>query len=154
MPCPDSHRHTSEPEQSRREEDFYYTEVLLDMDQTAPPTGPPAVPPAALPASPSAPWAPCASPPRPTQRATAGPGPRTPEPAAPGAPQPSPLSQSAPSCFWQVRSEHSYQVRRIQKRTLKCTQVCLSYVQYVLRGQKHSTRMDSFTGLIKGIFTL
>ncbi|XP_064187939.1 zinc finger protein 395-like [Anguilla rostrata] len=101
--------HSSEPEQSRREEDFYYTEILLEMDPTAPPAALPAVPSAALPANPGARWTSCTSPPSPAQQAAAGPGPRTPEPAAPGVLQPSLLSQSAPSCFWQVRSEHSYQ---------------------------------------------
>ncbi|KAJ8341833.1 hypothetical protein SKAU_G00341240 [Synaphobranchus kaupii] len=101
--------HSSEPEQSRREEDFYYSEILLEMDPIAPPTALPAAPPAAPPANPGAPWASCASPSSPTQQAAAGPGPRALQPAAPGAPQPSLLSQSAPSCFWQVRSEHSYQ---------------------------------------------
>ncbi|KAJ8288695.1 hypothetical protein COCON_G00013540 [Conger conger] len=101
--------HSSEPEQSRREEDFYYTEILLDMDPTAPSAALPALPPAALPTSPSAPWASCSSPRSPAQQAAAGPGARTPDPAAHEASQPGLLSQSAPSCFWQVRSEHSYQ---------------------------------------------
>ncbi|KAJ8393034.1 hypothetical protein AAFF_G00069380 [Aldrovandia affinis] len=110
--------YSSEPEQSRREEDFYYTEVLLEMDTAAPPAAPPATPPATPPTTPpaathSAPppasWASCASPSGPTQQAAAGPGPRLPEPPVPEARQPGLLSQSAPSCFWQVRSEHSYQ---------------------------------------------
>ncbi|KAJ8290584.1 hypothetical protein GJAV_G00014870 [Gymnothorax javanicus] len=101
--------HSSVPEQSRREEDFYYTEILLEMDSTALPAA--SVQRPTLPVAPRNPWASCTSSPSSTRQALAGPGPSTPEPstpqpAAPGTPE---LSQSAPSCLWQVRSEHSYQ---------------------------------------------
>ncbi|KAG7465768.1 hypothetical protein MATL_G00157040 [Megalops atlanticus] len=86
--------HSSELERSRREEDFYYTEILLGAESSAPLV---------------APSASCASPSSPSQQATAGPGSRLPESPAFVTPQSSVLSQSAPGCFWQVRSEHSYQ---------------------------------------------
>ncbi|GAA6088052.1 zinc finger protein 395a isoform X1 [Tachysurus ichikawai] len=72
----------SEQERCQREEDFYYTEIYQDAEQTAVPIG-------------------CGSPSSPSHR---GSSPPTPEPV-----QSSPLSQSAPSSFWQVHSEHSYQ---------------------------------------------
>lgn len=73
----------SEQERYQREEDFYYTEVYQEADQSSAPTG-------------------CHSPSSPSHQRSSPP---TPEPL-----QPSPLSQSAPSSFWQVHSEHSYQV--------------------------------------------
>lgn len=76
-------------EHSQREEDFYYTEVYQDMEQTAPPAGP----------RPS-----CTSPCSPSRH-------RPPSPSTPEILHPSPLSQSAPSSSWQVHTEHSYQVR-------------------------------------------
>ncbi|XP_016125171.1 zinc finger protein 395-like [Sinocyclocheilus grahami] len=75
-------------EHSQREEDFYYTEVYQDLEQTTPSGG----------HRPS-----CTSPSSPS-RLTPTP------PSTPDMLQPSPLSQSAPGSFWQVHSEHSYQV--------------------------------------------
>lgn len=69
----------NEQERCQREEDFYYTEIYQDMEQSSAPVG-----------------SSCPS----QQRSS----PPTPEPLLP-----SELSQSAPSSFWQVHSEHSYQ---------------------------------------------
>ncbi|XP_030628156.1 zinc finger protein 395a isoform X2 [Chanos chanos] len=77
----------AELERSQREEDFYYTEIYQDPDQTPPAT--------------AAPWPSCASP--------VGSRQRTPSPPTPETMQPSPLSHSAPGSFWQVQTEHSYQ---------------------------------------------
>ncbi|KAJ3593467.1 hypothetical protein NHX12_005802 [Muraenolepis orangiensis] len=101
---------------SRREEDFYYTEIHQREHQARPP------PPAHLSFSPVAP--PCAPWPGPSSpplamahsdRTLPGDG-ALPEPAGDpgdGGPQASLLSKSAPSdsgsSLWQVRSEHSYQ---------------------------------------------
>ncbi|XP_026085563.1 zinc finger protein 395-like [Carassius auratus] len=76
-------------EHSQREEDFYYTEVYQDLEQTTPSGG--HVPSCTSPSSPSRHTPPCSSPTTPEMH------------------QPSPLSQSAPGSFWQVHSEHSYQ---------------------------------------------
>ncbi|XP_057200542.1 zinc finger protein 395a isoform X2 [Triplophysa rosa] len=75
-------------EHSHREEDFYYSEVYQDMEQTSPPVG----------HQPS-----CTSPSIPSQHTP-------PSPSSLYLPQPSTLSQSAPGSVWQVHSEHSYQV--------------------------------------------
>nr|XP_015201489.1 PREDICTED: zinc finger protein 395 [Lepisosteus oculatus] len=93
---------SSDLERSRREEDFYYTEIRREQE-------------AALPCSPQLS---CASPPRPTQQGPMGPGVCVSEQPTSGAQQPSPLSQSAPSAFWQVRSEHSYQANPPVRVTL------------------------------------
>ncbi|XP_045067167.1 zinc finger protein 395 isoform X1 [Coregonus clupeaformis] len=91
-------------EQSHREEDFYYTKISCEAPPAPAPTS-----------SPHVPWASCGSPPGPgpgpglqipsgsgSSRPSSGPG------SAPG--QPSPLSQSAPSSFWQIQTDHLYQV--------------------------------------------
>ncbi|XP_062863590.1 zinc finger protein 395a isoform X2 [Trichomycterus rosablanca] len=75
------HLGQNEQERCQREEDFYYTEIYQDLEQSS----------AVMTANPSSPIHQRSSPP-------------TPEPL-----QPSELSQSAPSSFWQVHSEHSYQ---------------------------------------------
>ncbi|XP_051511700.1 zinc finger protein 395b isoform X1 [Myxocyprinus asiaticus] len=69
-------------EQSHREEDFYYTEVSSEDEDTSSPS----------PSFSSGAWTPCGS----TQRQS------TPV-------QSSPLSQSAPSSVWQIHTEHLYQ---------------------------------------------
>ncbi|XP_073682864.1 zinc finger protein 395a isoform X2 [Garra rufa] len=74
-------------EHSQREEDFYYTEVYQDLEQTTPSGG----------QRPS-----CTSPSSPSRHTS-------PSPSTPEMLHPSPLSQSAPGSFWQVHSEHSYQ---------------------------------------------
>ncbi|XP_066531653.1 zinc finger protein 395a [Hoplias malabaricus] len=78
-----------EQERSQREEDFYYTELYQDVEQSS------------APAACGAPRSLCGSPSSPTQLRHS--------PPAADTQQPSPLSQSAPSSFWQVHSEHSYQ---------------------------------------------
>ncbi|XP_026857236.2 zinc finger protein 395a isoform X1 [Electrophorus electricus] len=75
-----------EQDHSQREEDFYYTEIYQDLEQTA---------------TCGAPQASCGSPSSPTQL--------TCSPPTPDTNQTSPLSQSAPGNFWQVHYEHSYQ---------------------------------------------
>uniref|UniRef100_A0A8C1H8J9 Zinc finger protein 395a n=1 Tax=Cyprinus carpio carpio TaxID=630221 RepID=A0A8C1H8J9_CYPCA len=74
-------------EHSQREEDFYYTEVYQDLEQTTPSGG-------------HRPF--CTSPSSPSRLTP-------PPPSTPDMLQPSPLSKSAPGSFWQVHSEHSYQ---------------------------------------------
>lgn len=74
-------------EHSQREEDFYYTEVYQDLEQTT----------ASGSHQPS-----CTSPSSPSRLTP-------PPPSTPDMLQPGPLSQSAPGSFWQVHSEHSYQ---------------------------------------------
>ncbi|KAI1897819.1 hypothetical protein AGOR_G00087190 [Albula goreensis] len=74
--------HSSESEQSQREEDFYYTEIHRRLASR-----PPSVPPSAH----------CASPPNPSMEIRAG------------TPPPSLLSQSAPDSYCQVQSEQLYQ---------------------------------------------
>ncbi|KAG9344750.1 hypothetical protein JZ751_010437 [Albula glossodonta] len=74
--------HSSESEQSQREEDFYYTEIHRRLASR-----PPSVPPSAH----------CASPPNPSME------------IQPGTPPPSLLSQSAPDSYCQVQSEQLYQ---------------------------------------------
>uniref|UniRef100_A0A8C1JLC3 Zinc finger protein 395a n=1 Tax=Cyprinus carpio TaxID=7962 RepID=A0A8C1JLC3_CYPCA len=74
-------------EHSQREEDFYYTEVYQDLEQTTPSGGHRSS---------------CTSPSSPSRHTT-------PSPTTPEMHQHSPLSQSAPGSFWQVHSEHSYQ---------------------------------------------
>ncbi|MBN3325621.1 ZN395 protein, partial [Atractosteus spatula] len=93
---------SSDLERSRREEDFYYTEIRREQEA----------------APPCSPQLSCASPPRPTQQGPMGPGACLSEQPTSGAQQPSPLSQSAPSAFWQVRSEHSYQANPPVRVTL------------------------------------
>ncbi|XP_076835053.1 zinc finger protein 395a isoform X2 [Brachyhypopomus gauderio] len=78
-----------EQDHSQREEDFYYTEIYQDLEQTAGP------------APCGAPRAVCGSPSSPTLLRCS--------PPTPDANQPSPLSQSAPGSVWQVHYEHSYQ---------------------------------------------
>lgn len=82
-------KQNGEQERSQREEDFYYTEIYQEVEQTT------------LPAACGAPRSLCGSPSSPTQ-------PRS-LPPTPDTLQPSPLSQSAPGSVWLVHSEHSYQ---------------------------------------------
>uniref|UniRef100_A0A8B9LGX8 Zinc finger protein 395a n=1 Tax=Astyanax mexicanus TaxID=7994 RepID=A0A8B9LGX8_ASTMX len=82
-------KQNGEQERSQREEDFYYTEIYQDVEQTA------------LPAACGAPRSLCGSPSSPTQLRSSPPTPDT--------LQPSPLSRSAPGSVWLVHSEHSYQ---------------------------------------------
>ncbi|XP_059354454.1 zinc finger protein 395-like [Carassius carassius] len=77
-------------EQSHREEDFYYTEVSSEDEETATPSPAPSFS--------SGAWTSCSS----TQSQTT--------PGHQDAPvQSSPLSQSAPSSVWQIHTEHLYQ---------------------------------------------
>ncbi|KAI2652105.1 Zinc finger protein 395 [Labeo rohita] len=77
-------------EQSHREEDFYYTEVSSEDEETAPPSPAPSFS--------SGAWTSCSS-----TQSQSTPGPQD----APV--QSSPLSQSAPSSVWQIHTEHLYQ---------------------------------------------
>ncbi|XP_023681101.1 zinc finger protein 395a [Paramormyrops kingsleyae] len=92
--------HSGEPELSRREEDFYYTEIHRDAEPTPAPAPPAPV---------GTPTSSCISPSSPIQLIPPGSGLRPLDPPTLGTPQTSLLSQSAPGCFWQVQSEHSYQ---------------------------------------------
>ncbi|XP_055043147.2 zinc finger protein 395b isoform X1 [Misgurnus anguillicaudatus] len=76
-------------EQSHREEDFYYTEVSSEDDETAPSSPAPSFS--------SGAWTSCSS----TQSQTT--------PGCQDKVQSSPLSQSAPSSVWQIHTEHLYQ---------------------------------------------
>nr|XP_055027947.1 zinc finger protein 395a [Misgurnus anguillicaudatus] len=91
-------------EHSHREEDFYYSEVYQDLEQTSPPGG----------HQPS-----CTSPSSPNRHTP-------PSPSSPDLPQPSPLSQSAPGSFWQVHSEHSYQAPPPVPVVTQCKPVAVS----------------------------
>ncbi|XP_077077160.1 zinc finger protein 395b isoform X2 [Siphateles boraxobius] len=77
-------------EQSHREEDFYYTEVSSEDEETAPPSPAPSFS--------SGAWTSCSS---------------TQSQSTPGhqytSVQSTPLSQSAPSSVWQIHTEHLYQ---------------------------------------------
>ncbi|XP_026802629.2 zinc finger protein 395b [Pangasianodon hypophthalmus] len=81
--------HLGGPEQSHREEDFYYTEVSSEEEEPTPPS-----PSLSLT---SGPWSSCSSTPsQPT--------------SAEAPPSSSSLSQSAPSSVWQIHAEHLYQL--------------------------------------------
>lgn len=101
------HMHSSGSDQSQREEDFYYTKISCD---TVDPSSGPAPAQQALGQASSShlSWASCGSPPGsellPAHR------PRSNSSSGPGLSRPSQLSQSAPSSFWQIHSEHLYQV--------------------------------------------
>lgn len=101
--------HSSGSDQSQREEDFYYTKISCEtVDASSAPA--PSQQALGQASSSHLSWASCGSPPgsglqippahRPRSNSTSGPGPS----------RPSPLSQSAPSSFWQIHSEHLYQV--------------------------------------------
>lgn len=99
--------HSSGSDQSQREEDFYYTKISCETVDTA------QLPSQQVPcqtASSHLSWASYVSAPAsglqipPTHR------PRSNSSSGPRPSRPSPLSQSAPSSFWQIHSEHLYQV--------------------------------------------
>lgn len=103
------HMHSSGSDQSQREEDFYYTKISCDT--VDPSSGPgPAQQALGQASSCHLSWASCGSPPGsellPAHR------PRSNSSSGPGLSRPSQLSQSAPSSFWQIHSEHLYQVGR------------------------------------------
>lgn len=100
---------SSGSDQSQREEDFYYTKICCEAVDVG---AAPAPPQQALGQAHSSclSWASCASPPGPGLQIPPAHRPRSNSSSGPGVSRPSPLSQSAPSSFWQIHSEHLYQV--------------------------------------------
>lgn len=113
---------SSGSDQTQREEDFYYTKISCEtVDASSAPA--PAPPPPPLPPPPPPQpalgqasssrlgWASsCGSPPAPGLHIPPAHRPRSNSSSGPCPSRPSPLSQSAPSSFWQIHSEHLYQV--------------------------------------------
>lgn len=105
--CVSSHSGVSD--QSQREEDFYYTRIPCE---TVDASTAPAPSQQALGQACQLSWTSCASPPAASGGLQIPPAhrPRSNSSSGPGLSRPSPLSQSAPSSFWQIHSEHLYQV--------------------------------------------
>lgn len=107
-------------DQSQREEDFYYTKISCETvdASSAPAPPPPPLPPPPPPqqtlgqaSSSRLGWASsCGSPPATGLHIPPAHRPRSNSSSGPCPSRPSPLSQSAPSSFWQIHSEHLYQV--------------------------------------------
>lgn len=100
-------------DQSQREEDFYYTKISSEAVDTSSVPTPPAPPPqpAQGQVSPShLGWTSCGSLPAPGLHIPPAHRPRSNSSSGLCLSRPSPLSQSAPSSFWQIHSEHLYQV--------------------------------------------
>lgn len=96
-------------DQSQREEDFYYTKISCEtMDASSAPASSQQAPGQA--SSSHLSWASCGSPPASGLQIPPAHRPRSNSSSGPGPSRPSPLSQSAPSSFWQIHSEHLYQV--------------------------------------------
>lgn len=104
-----THTHSSGLDQSQREEDFYYTKISCESVDASSTPGPSQQ---ALGQTTSShlSWASCTSPPGSGLQIPAAHRPRSNSSSGPGPTRPSPLSQSAPSSFWQIHSEHLYQV--------------------------------------------
>lgn len=103
------HVHSRGSEQSQREEDFYYTKISCEtVDASAAPA--PAQQALGQASSSHLSWASCGSPPASELHIPPAHRPRSNSSSGPGPSRPSQLSQSAPSSFWQIHSEHLYQV--------------------------------------------
>lgn len=98
-------------DQSQREEDFYYTKISCEaVDASSAPA--PSQQALGQAPSPHLNWASCGSPPSSGLQIPPAHRPRSNSSSGPVLSKPSPLSQSAPSSFWQIHSEHLYQVSR------------------------------------------
>lgn len=100
---------SSGSDQSQREEDFYYTKISCETVDASPAPAPTQQ---ALGQASSShlSWASCGSPSASGLQIPPAHRPRSNSSSGPGPSRPSPLSQSAPSSFWQIHSEHLYQV--------------------------------------------
>lgn len=106
--CP-YHTHSSGSDQSQREEDFYYTKISCEsMDAST--TAAPSQQALGQASSSHLSWASCGSPSGSELQIPPAHRPRSNSSSGLGPSRPSPLSQSAPSSFWQIHSEHLYQV--------------------------------------------
>lgn len=112
---------SSGSDQSQREEDFYYTRICceaVDFSSAPAPVLAPAPVPAPAPSHPSLgqasssplSWASCGSPPPSGLQIPPAHRPRSNSSSEAVPNRAVPLSQSAPSSFWQIHSEHLYQV--------------------------------------------
>ncbi|XP_063758905.1 zinc finger protein 395b isoform X2 [Eleginops maclovinus] len=100
--------HLGGSDQSRREEDFYYTKFSCEsVDSNLTPA--PSQQALGQASSSHLSWAPCDTPPASGVQIPPAHRPRSNSSSGPGPSRPSPLSQSAPSSFWQIHSEHLYQ---------------------------------------------
>lgn len=100
---------SSSSDQSQREEDFYYTKISCETVDPGPTPVPPQAAGGQAP-SPRLGWTSCGSPPAPALHIPPAHRPRSNSSSGPCLSRPSLLSQSAPSSFWQIHSEHLYQV--------------------------------------------
>ncbi|GLD55629.1 zinc finger protein 395-like isoform X1, partial [Lates japonicus] len=96
-------------DQSQREEDFYYTKISCEsMDAST--TTTPSQQALGQASSSHLSWASCGSPSGSELQIPPAHRPRSNSSSGLGPSRPSPLSQSAPSSFWQIHSEHLYQM--------------------------------------------
>lgn len=96
-------------DQSQREEDFYYTKISCEaVDASSVPA--PSQQALGQASSSQLSWASCSSPPASGLQIPPAHRPRSNSSSGPSLGRPSSLSQSAPSSFWQIHSEHLYQV--------------------------------------------
>ncbi|KAM9840676.1 zinc finger protein 395b isoform 2-T2 [Aulostomus maculatus] len=102
-------------DQSQREEDFYYTRISCE---TVDASSAPAPPQQALGQASHLSWASCGSPPGSGLQIPLAHRPRSNSSSGPGPSRPSLLSQSAPSSFWQIHSEHLYQMVKPRCRSV------------------------------------
>uniref|UniRef100_A0A3Q0T1B3 Zinc finger protein 395b n=1 Tax=Amphilophus citrinellus TaxID=61819 RepID=A0A3Q0T1B3_AMPCI len=101
--------HLGGSDQSQREEDFYYTKISCEtVDASSGPA--PAQQALGQASSSHLSWTSCGSPPGAELQIPPAHRPRSNSSSGPGLSRPSQLSQSAPSSFWQIHSEHLYQV--------------------------------------------
>lgn len=104
-----THTHSSGSDQSQREEDFYYTKISCEtVDASSSPA--PSQQALGQASSSRLSWTSCGSPPASGLQIPPAHRPRSNSSSGPSLSRPSPLSQSAPSSFWQIHSEHLYQV--------------------------------------------
>ncbi|MEQ2192613.1 hypothetical protein XENOCAPTIV_014392, partial [Xenoophorus captivus] len=92
-----------------REEDFYYTKICCETIEASSAPSPAQQSPS-QPSSALLSWASCGSPPGSELQIPVTHRPRSNSSSLPGPSRSCPLSQSAPSSFWQIHTEHLYQV--------------------------------------------
>lgn len=101
--------HSSGSDQSQREEDFYYTKISCEAVDASSAPAPSQQAPGQAPSSHLS-WVSSSSPPGLGLQIPPAHRPRSNSSSGLGVSRPSPLSQSAPCSFWQIHSEHLYQV--------------------------------------------
>lgn len=123
-------------DQSQREEDFYYTKISCEAVDAG---SAPAPSQQALGQAPSShlSWASSGSPPGSGLQIPPAHRPRSNSSSGLGMSRPSLLSQSAPCSFWQIHSEHLYQVGAPLIKTASMA-VCCNEFLYGIRYSKHS----------------